>query len=193
MIDYKFYYWGPFITKMKIPETGVKELLKHCKKEKLHNSRLAGILKQQYRFDDEVFLKCLKPYFDAYLEGVQEHWGIKNIFKKIEIKESWVNFMKKNEFNPPHIHSFDIGCVLYLKIPKNLKKENELYEGVSGGPGCIEFRYGEMNNKLFKVNHYFLPEVGDFYIFPAKLTHFVYPFESDGERISVSANLNIVN
>jgi len=191
MINYNFYYWGPFVTKMKIPEAGVKELLKHCKRKENFNSQLAGIIKEQYKFDHKVFMKCLEPFLMAYLDGAKKEWNIKNISNKIKITESWVNFMKKNEFNPPHVHPYDIGCVLYLKIPDNLKKENENYKGVSAGPGCIEFRYGEMNNKLFKTSQSFFPEVGDFYVFPAKLTHFVYPFESDGERISLSANFNI--
>ena len=33
-----------------------------------------------------------------------------------------------------------------------------------------------------------IPEEGDFYIFPASLIHFVSPFTSGGERISISAN-----
>jgi len=41
----------------------------------------------------------------------------------------------------------------------------------------------------FSISHINLfPEEGDFYMFPASLTHFVSPFTSKGERISISAN-----
>jgi hypothetical protein len=35
----------------------------------------------------------------------------------------------------------------------------------------------------------FTPNVGDFFIFPAWLKHYVIPFQCEGERISISANL----
>ena len=39
---------------------------------------------------------------------------------------AWVNFMVAGEFNPPHIHSAcDFSSVLFIKIPKNLEKENK--------------------------------------------------------------------
>jgi len=37
----------------------------------------------------------------------------------------------------------------------------------------------------------FTPEVGDFFIFPSGLAHFVNSFKSKGERISVAVNFNI--
>jgi len=33
-----------------------------------------------------------------------------------------------------------------------------------------------------------IPQAGDLYIFPATLTHVVFPFKSKGERISIGAN-----
>ena len=63
-------------------------------------------------------------------------------------------------------------------------------EGVhnNAGPGTINFDYGvEMS---FSINTFYkLPEVGDLFIFPAWLTHYVHAFKSDVERISVSGNI----
>ena len=36
------------------------------------------------------------------------------------------------------------------------------------------------------------PQVGDFYVFPSELFHCVYPFHTEGERRSFSANFNFV-
>jgi hypothetical protein len=35
------------------------------------------------------------------------------------------------------------------------------------------------------------PEIGKFLMFPSWLQHMVYPFEGDGERRTVAANLNV--
>ena len=42
---------------------------------------------------------------------------------------------------------------------------------------------------FISLSHSFFPEEGDMFIFPAWLKHWVYPFKSDCERISVSGNV----
>ena len=37
----------------------------------------------------------------------------------------WINYQKQNGFNPPHDHDGKLSFVIYLKIPEELKKENE--------------------------------------------------------------------
>ena len=57
------------------------------------------------------------------------------------------------------------------------------------GPGAIEFKRGLAPG--FPPNsHSFFPKEGDLYIFPATLEHWVFPFQSDMERVSVSGNLH---
>jgi hypothetical protein len=81
-----------------------------------------------------------------------------------------------------------LSFVIYLKVPEELKKENEEYDGLSAGPGGITFLYGQAENYTI-ANHSFFPEVGDMYIFPAYLKHWVYPYKSDCVRVSVSGNV----
>ena len=51
-----------------------------------------------------------------------------------------------------------------------------------------------LGTEKYNINrHTFLPEAGDFFIFPASLHHSVNHFQSKGERISVSGNLKITN
>ena len=104
----------------------------------------------------------------------------------------WINYMKAGDFNPPHIHNKGhFSMIIFLQIPETLKKENMKFEGNSQGPGAIEFIYGE--NRFLNLNaHHFFPQTGNFLMFPASLYHWVYPFKSKGERISISANLNII-
>ena len=47
------------------------------------------------------------------------------------------------------------------------------------------------DSKILINQHTFFPEVGDFFIFPASLHHYVNSFKCEGERISISGNLVI--
>ena len=71
---------------------------------------------------------------------------------------------------------------------KVLKQEHKDYKGKSSGPGGISFLYGEGNRQAITYQAVF-PEEKDFYIFPAWLKHWVAPFRSDVERVSVSGNI----
>ena len=49
-------------------------------------------------------------------------------------------------------------------------------------------------NNLFLNTHAHLPSVGDMFIFPAQLPHWVYPFKTtEGERVSISGNINLID
>ena len=58
--------------------------------------------------------------------------------------------------------------------PEELKKENKEYKGRSGGPGGIQFIYGEGIRDAITYQSHF-PEEGDMFIFPAWLKHWVSP------------------
>ena len=135
--------------------------------------------------NDDLF-PILAPYINSYVLALQEKMGVV-INKNIKMTDAWVNYMKQGEFNPPHSHSKDLSCVLYLNIPDDINKNKINHVAKSSVPGSIQFLYGEkIKYNLFSQT--FFPEKGDFYIFPAWLQHYVFPFKSKEERISVSAN-----
>ena len=101
----------------------------------------------------------------------------------------WVNYQKKNEFNPPHDHDGKLSFVIYLDIPEALKEENQNYIGKSCGPGGIQFLYGDGPRDCVTYMSHF-PETRDMFIFPAWLKHWVSPYQSDCTRISVSGNVH---
>jgi len=188
----KFYYWGPLLFKTKINNDDINKILSLCikDKDKDYRKNLAAHIKEEYIIDPNELNIILTPYFNDYLQCF-EHWYETKI-KSIETTKAWVNFMKPGEFNPPHIHTeCDFSCVIYLDIPNELIKENKEYIGSlgkKGGPGSISF-VGAISNVPYSISSINgFPEKGDFFIFPASLEHFVYPFKSNCERISVSAN-----
>ena len=99
----------------------------------------------------------------------------------------WININGKHNFNMPH-HHFSPGClysgVYYVKTPNN----------------CGDIRFVNAN-KLFNANtelfknysvslHGQLPvQAGKALFFPAWLEHFVFPNESQEDRISIAFNL----
>jgi hypothetical protein len=136
-----------------------------------------------------VKMKMTDDFHELLLkEAKASHPNDKPSNNKYLIKALWVNFQKQHEFNPPHDHSDELSFVAYLKIPKEIKEEYDNYKGKSSGPGGISFIYGEGNRQAITYQAHF-PEEKDLFIFPAWLKHYVAPFRSDVERISVSGNI----
>ena len=198
-IPYDFYYWGPYLVKFKIKENERLELLRVAKKNtEDFRHQLAGIIEDEKLFTKDNtnwFMEYFSNYFKIYMEGLVKfnQQGLLKQISELQIGKVWVNYMKANEFNPPHIHSGDLSFVMYLEIPKGLNKEREEYKGTSSGPGAIQFSYGEADPSnrpaCFATHHAFLPEPGDFFIFPANLQHCVFPFKCEGTRTSVAGNV----
>ena len=190
MSAYNFYYWGPLLFKIKIQPTELKKCAKLCsKKSSLVSDTLAGSIKHEHYVSSNAFIRIMDPYLNIFGEAYQNWYG-KNI-TKTNILMTWVNFMRAGEFNPPHTHpGCDLSSVLFIKIPEALKEEHKKFTGTGTGPGSLSFTYGEFQPHAISTR-YFFPEEGDFFIFPATLTHFVTPFMSEGERISMSANFKL--
>jgi len=193
-IDYQVLTWGPCVVKMKMNDefhkTLVEEAEANKKEENLYHNRLAGIIKEEYRFKD---LNKVQPFIGDMVkiyDTIWDRWrnNDKTSGNTYLIKSVWVNYQKQYEFNPPHDHSDDLSFVAYLKIPEKLKEEHKNYQGKSAGPGGISFLYGEGNRQAITYQAYF-PEEKDLFIFPAWLKHYVAPFQSDVERVSVSGNI----
>lgn len=187
---YTFYHFGPFLYSTKITDDEVKKMLEICKEQRGEDARklLAGHLKEEYHLPCESVLEVLKPYINGYCMAFHEQRG--KTISSLKMTSSWVNYMKAGDFNPPHTHSVNdkmclFSCVLFLDVPEDMCKEEHVAN--SYPPGSLEFIYGQPqeNNNSHLV---FTPQIGDFYMFPGWLTHLVYPFKSNGTRVSISAN-----
>jgi hypothetical protein len=191
MIDYFFYYTGPLIFKIKISKEDLKSIQFLCKKDssKDYRKSLAGHLKDEYLIDNKKIQIILNKYLESHKKAY-EHFYNKAYPGKLTCNSSWVNYMKRGESNPVHIHKkCHFSSVIFLQIPEKLKEENKKHIGTSKGPGNISFQISAVSD-FYVDSISFLPEIGDFYIFPWNLKHFVSPFKSKGERISVACNFN---
>src|SRR6056300_1216411 len=164
--------WGPYVMKTKVPDYIIKKLKTEGKKAKeSYNHALAGHLDNQFLYPQKIqewFYNEIHPIIQAYRNGHCKFHGIEELNVDLRADDLWVNFMEAGDFNPVHTHGGDYSFVLFLDVPKQLKKEQDKFEGTSSPPG-------------------------DMFMFPALLQHWVCPFKSKVTRISVSSNLRIIN
>jgi uncharacterized protein (TIGR02466 family) len=193
-LTYNFYYTGPLLFQSTLMKEDLKVFLSLCEKDEKEkwNKNLAGLIKKEYLIKNKKKLEeLLKPYLILY-KHAYKHWYNESC-NDLTIANAWVNYMKPNESNPIHTHTLcEFSSVFYLKMPKGLKKERDDFETSGAKPGDINFYMNAQTSKHFINMKTFSPEVGDFFIFPAGLPHFVNSFKSKGERISVAINFNIV-
>jgi len=191
VIPYHFFYWGPLLFRIKLSKEDLKKCAKLCSKESSFvNTTLAGVIQHEHYVNPSKYSKIIELYLESFRDSFKQWYG-KPLVKELTMVTAWVNFMKAGEFNPPHVHTqCDFSSVLFIQIPEKLVEEHKKFPGSSGGPGNIAFMYGESQSYSITQKD-ILPEVGDLFLFPATLTHFVAPFRSQGERISMSANFRL--
>ena len=171
-----------------------------------YRNRLAGCLSEEYSY--------AKAFTKEEMETVENEftWLAHNFtaaaFKAGKIKDRmirrpeeiimnkpvWVNYMKSGEWNPSHNHTGKISCVTYLRVPKEIEDENDKGEHTSKSntpsAGRIEFQFGNVGMPYSSGGYIRTPREKDIFFFPAALSHMVYPFQADTERVSVSVNFD---
>ena len=197
-VDYSHINWGPYVMKTKIPDYIIKKLKTEGKKTKQsYNYSLAGHLDNQFLYPPKIqqwFYNEMHPIIQAYRNGHCKYHGIEELNVELQADDLWVNYMQPGDFNPVHTHGADYSFVLFLDVPKQLKKEQKEFKGTSSKPGALMFEFTQQAKPRWATTGTdVLPQTGDFYMFPALLQHWVCPFKSKVTRISVSGNLRIMN
>tara|TARA_R100000306_G_C4320694_1_gene114989 strand:+ start:102 stop:701 length:600 start_codon:yes stop_codon:yes gene_type:complete len=189
-LQFFIHYWGPLLFRIKLKTEDIKAVRKICDggTEK-YNTQLAGIIDNEIKIDETKYNKILQPYLEAFKDAFKM-WYLADV-TEIKMNNAWVNYMKKGESNPPHIHHrCNMSSVLLLQVPATLKKEQRDWTGSGMGPGVLSFSTG--NPHAFHTNSFeFKPEAGDFFMFPWNLTHTVSSYKSNSTRISVAANFSL--
>ena len=190
--------FGPYLARTVLPNYIIKKLLSEGKKtKKSYNRSLAGHLNNQFLYPENIqqwFYNEINPVIAAYRQGHCKFHGIQDLSVDLYADDLWINFMKPGDFNPVHTHSGDYSFVIFLDVPKILEKEMKDYEGTSGKPGQLMFEFTQQAKPRWATTGMSIsPQVGEMYIFPALLQHWVAPFKSKCTRISVSGNLRITN
>jgi len=192
-IKYSYFHWGPFLFHTEITQEEcdiiIEEGKKCRRKSNDYRAKLAGHLSEEYKLENaERIAGWLKNYFNAYAKGYNKWRGEGSMKPNFTLTSLWINYMKANEFNPPHDHGSDLSFILYPDVPAELTQENKDFTGTMRGPGGVCWLYGEGNRQCISVVHR-MPATKDLFIFPASLKHWVFPFKSNVERVSVSGNI----
>ena len=194
---FKYYYWGPCLTRFNLDNEICEGLLQkgNLLKEDARTD-LAGHLDKELRYskeDQNWFLSKFSPVIKDHMKFLCDYHN-KDLNANLQLTTLWINYMRKNEFQPHHIHNTELSFVIYLKVPEKLKEEHKNYVGTdTAGPGGIKF-VNSLNNDFLNIAEVPLfPKENECYIFPGSLTHTVYTCKSDWERVSVSGNFKFVH
>ena len=166
-----------------------------------NRKNLLGHMDKEYKMLD--YISVVEPFLlqlvDTYEEKYHYIESVANVEGKVKmaLTHLWVNYQKKYEFNPVHIHSGVFSFVIWMKIPYDLKEEEAVFPVTSGGlPRTSKFTF-HYTNSLGKIGNWVIPidktYEGVICLFPSELAHSVNPFyTSDDYRVSISGNLKMV-
>jgi len=196
------------VVEAKLPEDVTKDIWKAIKKARKNpdnmKDELAGNISSSIRLDADSpqlaeFLNTILPEFiKSHIESYGAPWrAVMKEGEGFNLESLWVNFQKKHEFNPPHDHSGVFSFVIWMQIPTSYAEQKKL-------PVCAEsnadnyisnfaFYYTDTLGKIKTAAYNMEKEAeGCMVMFPSQLLHEVFPFfENDGERISISGNVDI--
>lgn len=126
----------------------------------------------------------------------------------IDMQSMWTVHSYEGDYNPVHDHGtrtqMGLSCIMYLKVPPQisaLDNPSEEFGGLNESSGAVDgFTYltwgtnGVRDINMLRpiTEEYVKPEVGTMLMFPAWLRHGVNPFFGEGERRTMSANINVL-
>ena len=165
------------------------------------NMDLAGNIKNEFLIPEgkEHVYPLIFALIDKHKEQYPQHFkkitgytGKKEI--SLQLHSLWVNFQKKYEFNPMHVHDGLYSFVIWHKVPYTIDNEKQRFTSMREKDiraGMFSFFYtdpsGKVTQEALPVDNSWEGKVA---LFPAMLNHMVYPFyTSDDYRISISGNL----
>ena len=160
------------------------------------NTSLAGQITKEYQITKS--LPLLNPFLEEMGRAYQKEWDYypkENPNKNLKVESVWVNMQKKLEVNPLHNHDGTLSFVAWLYVPFKLEDERNM-------ENCKNSRTVELASTFQFVYTTALGNIsncpmfvekgweGRIVMFPAKLLHIVYPFQtSDDYRIAIAGNL----
>ena len=190
---------GYLESKLSVNHTSLlKKYIKN--RSKKPKTTLAGNLNSSFQLkdtDNKFFNKVIKPNINEHIHEFGSCTpSILTKDCKFVLKDLWVNFQKKYEFNPIHNHDGAYSFVIWIQIPSSFKEEIKLpfiKNSNSKCPNTFQFIYtNSLSNIVTQSYHLDSSYEGTMLFFPAKLDHLVYPFYlSNKYRISISGNVSL--
>ena len=104
---------------------------------------------------------------------------------------AWININRKGGFNSAHHHGkYHVSGVYYVKQPTKASGKSGMIEMINSR--FDHHIFSEIGGEAFAPSITMRPNVGSMLVFPSTLLHFVFPNETDEERISLAWNLKFI-
>jgi len=111
---------------------------------------------------------------------------------KKSLNSIWINQMFEHEYNPVHVHQGSLhtglSSVMILKLPESFGIEYSSEQSPMNGKLQI---MGSVSGQFACMDYSPNIKERDFYIFPYDVRHCVYPFNGEGFRRTLSANMDV--
>lgn len=208
--SHPYYIHNAMLLETKLPDDVFKDLKNaDCGESEHHN--LVGIVKDQFKLDINKcpkFNKFLLKMANEFLFMRQQGGFINQLIKsfvskqafsitpeehfKLKVHGLWLNSMEKGDYQPLHVHSGLFSFVTYISIPYTLEDESKLnghLQNHKNQNGCTEFVDPFTHDSLVMNVEKQIEQT--IVIFPSWITHLVYPYRSEGRRVTVSGNIYI--
>lgn len=194
----------------KLPNNIFEKLKEYClnlNEKKSVSNILYGHIQEEYDISSQkemlktyiyFLIKTYNEKYPGYYKSIN-NLNLENInnLDKIKITYLWVNFQRKYEFNPMHVHDGLFSFVIWINIPYKLLEEKNYFNLIpekfpsknSTFNFCYTTALGDILEYSIDIDKI---DEGTICLFPSKLNHIVYPFfTNDGYRISISGNVDI--
>ena len=177
-----------------------------------YSTALVGQIRQ---YDKSAQLEMdLSEKIPAALAGVitqvgTEYLKAQGFQADVTANDMWTVHSYAGDYNPLHDHGSNtplgLSSILYLKVPPAIAEKQPVPYG--GAPrlnmangncdGFTQFVWGATGIKDYillrpPTQQYVKPEVGKLLVFPNWLLHRVEPFYGEGERRTLSCNMDVV-
>lgn len=196
--------FGPGILEGRLPDDVYSVVSKKCLDPKTRESNGANVninsIKEvalyPYTPEETLFENYMGRMFDEWVETFDI--TLPPIPLMSGIASAWVNYQKKGEFSPSHIHPESIHFIVVVKVPYGDEEVDPANYGKTFDSdmknGSLEFVY---NTPCDGMSNHTIPltsdDEGKVFLFPGKMMHQIYPFASaDGELITLCGNMTVV-
>jgi hypothetical protein len=185
-------------------EETVKKVQDDAKNYKDFRNELVGHMEQEYEIPITPNIKYLVEtlsyeYDKVFNNGipsdeVQSQFSFETDEQNkilYELKLLWINFARKYDFNPLHVHQSVFSFVIWVSVPYDLQEELSRYKANYPSTSLFSFTYinslGKICSKKLPIDKTWEWKMA---FFPASLHHSVNPFyTSDEYRISIAGNV----
>lgn len=192
--------FGPTLLIFKVPQYIIDEIINYNKIyiENDHKDYLVSTNQNETTLDNnfKYYDELCKLIYEA-CKSYASFYGFDKSFR-IEKDEDtlkpniWVNVMQPGDNNPPHKHKGDLSGIIYVSDNTEIYKEKHSGVEQYNQYGKTSF-ITDLHDMPYNGIHYTNEGVsGDGIIFPSWLFHYVTPYKTNQQRITIAFNLREV-